>query len=100
SGVVVSHGYCRIEEMNVPVTVGGLRVQPGDLIHADANGIISIPRQITSSVAELCGPFVEAEQIVLDYLRQSDPTHDGLRDANDRMRVAMEVLRERAHALP
>ncbi len=98
SSTIVSHGHCRIEEMMVPVTVGGLRVHPGTLIHADANGVVSIPREIALSVAELCGPFVEAEQIVLDYLRQPGPTHSGLRDANDRMRAAMETLRQRAVA--
>jgi regulator of RNase E activity RraA len=98
SSTIVSHGYCRFEEMMVPVTVGGLRVQPGDLIHADANGIISIPRRIAPAVAEMCGPFVEAEQIVLDYLRRPAPTSEGLREANDRMRAEMETLRQRAQS--
>jgi regulator of RNase E activity RraA len=96
SSTIVSHGYCRIEELNVSVVVGGLHVSPGDLIHADANGVISIPNEIAEAIAALCGPFVEAEQITLDYLRQPGPTHEGLRQANERMRTAMDDLRHRA----
>jgi len=33
-GPGVSHAYVRVESAGEPVTVGGLRVSPGDLIHA------------------------------------------------------------------
>ena len=45
AGVSVSHAYCHLEEFDVPVTVGGLTVHPGDLIHADRHGVLSIPRE-------------------------------------------------------
>ncbi len=41
--VVVSHGHITVGEANVPIEVGGLVVKPGDLLHADCNGIVSIP---------------------------------------------------------
>ncbi len=96
SGVIVSHGYNHILAGNVPVTVGGLQVNPGDLIHADANGIVNIPHAIAAGVAELCEPFMQAEAIVLDYLRSPNPTLDGYRDAYHRMREALTGLRQRA----
>jgi 4-hydroxy-4-methyl-2-oxoglutarate aldolase len=99
SGVIVSHGYNHILGGNVPVTVGGLQVNPGDLIHADANGIVNIPHAIAAGVAELCEPFVQAEGIVLDYLRRPHPTLDGYRDAQRRMREALAELRRRAQSL-
>jgi 4-hydroxy-4-methyl-2-oxoglutarate aldolase len=41
-GFVVSHGYPLICEVNVPVTVAGLSVNPGDLLHGDVNGNLTI----------------------------------------------------------
>jgi regulator of RNase E activity RraA len=98
SGAIVSHGYARIEEINVPVTVGGLRVRPGDLLHADANGIVQIPGAIAGQVAELCDPFIRAEQLALDYLKRPNPTPAGYRAAVEEMRAALAALAERARA--
>src|SRR5436309_12654468 len=42
-GVIPAHGYCHIPQINVPVHVGGVMIHPGDLIHADCNGVSTIP---------------------------------------------------------
>ena len=73
SSVNVSHGYCHFLASNMPVVVGGLQIKPGDLLHADANGIVSIPHSLAAGVAELCLPFIEAEQVVIDHLRSERP---------------------------
>ena len=48
--VVVSHGYIDGGEANLPVMVGGLSVHPGDLLHADCNGVVSIPREVLADL--------------------------------------------------
>jgi 4-hydroxy-4-methyl-2-oxoglutarate aldolase len=98
SSVIVSHGYCRFPNANVPVTVGGLRVEPGDLLHADANGIVNIPHQIGSEVAELCEPYMHAEEIILQYLRNSPPTVKGYGEAVSKAKQRMAELKERARS--
>lgn len=98
SSVIVSHGYCRFLDVNVTVTVGGLQVRPGDLLHADANGIVSIPHEIAAAVAELCEPFMQAEEIILQYLRSSQPTVEGYGEAVRKAKQRMAELRERARA--
>jgi regulator of RNase E activity RraA len=98
SGTIVSHGYNHFLAANVPVNVGGLSVQPGDLIHADANGIVNIPLGIAAGVAELCELFIQAENIVLSYLRGPNVTLDGYKHAQSQMREAMTDLRKRAQA--
>ena len=55
--------------MNVPVTVGGLTIYPGDLLHGDSNGVTTIPHSIASEVPDVCKELMKAEAIVLDYLR-------------------------------
>jgi Aldolase/RraA len=38
-----SHAHVHITAIGLPVTVFGMRVQPGDLIHADKHGAVVIP---------------------------------------------------------
>lgn len=99
TSVIVSHGYCRFPDVNVPVTVGGLQVKPGDLLHADANGVVNIPLQIAAAVAELCEPYVQAEEIILQYLRGSQPTVAGYGEAVRKAKQRMAELKEQVHSL-
>src|SRR5438128_2555472 len=69
-GTICAHGYCHIVQINVPVHVGGVMVQPGDLLHGDRNGVTTIPKEIAGVVAEACPEFMAAEAIVLDCLKQ------------------------------
>jgi regulator of RNase E activity RraA len=98
SSVIVSHGYNHILAGNVSVNVGGLSVLPGDLIHADANGIVNIPHRVAAGVAELCQPFIDAENIVIGTLRPGNVTLAGYKAAQAQMREAMSELRKRAQA--
>ena len=99
SSVIVSHGYCRFPDVNVPVTVGGLQVRPGDLLHADANGIVNIPLDIAAAVAELCAPYIQAEEIILQYLRNSQPTVSGYGESVQKAKGRMVELREQARSM-
>lgn len=38
-----SHAHVHVTAIGIPVTVLGLRIQPGDLIHADRHGAVIIP---------------------------------------------------------
>jgi regulator of RNase E activity RraA len=88
ASVIPSHAYCRIVDLHVPVTVGGVLVRPGDLLHADANGVTTIPNRLAAEVALGCERIVEAEGEVLGYLRESDPASvAGLRERYDSMRA-------------
>ena len=99
SSVIVSHGYCRFPEVGIPVQLGGLQVKPGDLLHADANGIVNIPHEIAPAVAELCEPYIQAEEIILQYLRSSQPTVEGYGESVRKAKQRMGELRERAREL-
>ncbi len=76
SSVIASHAWCRIVDVHVPVDVGGCRIQPGDLIHADCNGVAIVPGAIAPEVAIGCGLLVEAESEVLHHASAlvADPT--------------------------
>lgn len=99
SSMIVSHGYGRIEEVSVRVTVGGLRVETGNLLHADANGVIRIPLNIAAAVAEMIDPFIASENTVLNYLETVDATPDGWSNAFKEMRNRQAELTKRAQAM-
>ncbi len=46
AGISVTHAHCHLEAFDLPVTVGGMRVNPGDLVHADQHGAVVIPREV------------------------------------------------------
>jgi 4-hydroxy-4-methyl-2-oxoglutarate aldolase len=63
SGVCVSHAYCRIVSIGEPVTLGGVAIAPGDLLHGDANGVTTIPLAWAERI-------VENENVLIDATRQ------------------------------
>lgn len=92
SSVIVSHGYPHFVEVHVPVQVGGLTVRPGDLIHADANGVVSIPLNIAAQVAEACEDFVAAEKGIMDFLEGEKVTPADYRQAWEKTKKQFEAL--------
>jgi regulator of RNase E activity RraA len=94
-GMCCSHGCFHLIEVHVPVHVGGLAVYPDDLIHADLNGVTTIPKQIAADVADACAEFVAAEQVLIDGVR-STPTVARLRELNAAKDELIGNLRERA----
>lgn len=45
-------GRNEIESVNEPVSIGGVLVRPGDVIVADGDGVIVVPREYATQVAE------------------------------------------------
>ena len=43
SGVTAGHGAMAVRAVNVPVTIGGMDVAPGEIIHMDENGACKFP---------------------------------------------------------
>lgn len=94
---ICSHGYCHILHIGLPVRVGGLVVNQGDLLHGDANGVTDIPIKIAAAVADLAGEFVAAEKIILDYVRGAGAkTVAGMAAARKEYMAVAGKLAERA----
>lgn len=71
-GVVASHGNPRLIEVNVPVTLDGVRIEPGDLLHGDINGVTAIPLSIAGQVAEAAARIREREANLIAYINGPD----------------------------
>lgn len=68
--VSVSHAYVHMVDFGLPVKVGGLWVKPGDLIHADQHGVVTIPADIGPRIPEAVAK-VEADERKIISLCQS-----------------------------
>src|SRR6476661_11239693 len=77
AGTICSHGYTQIVDLGGPVRVGGVWVNPGDLLHGDRNGVTTIPLKLAAAVAEACPEFMAAESVVLEYLKAGPVTPSG-----------------------
>jgi 4-hydroxy-4-methyl-2-oxoglutarate aldolase len=98
NGSICSHGYNHAVDIYVPVSVGGIVVYPGDLLHGDANGVTTIPAGIAGQVADVCAGIADAEAVVMDYVRAGSPTVKGLAEARAESRSRLKGLRERVAA--
>ncbi len=55
-------GRNEVESVNRPVVVGGVLVKPGDVIVADGDGVIVVPRAHAFEVAEFAHRILEADK--------------------------------------
>jgi len=92
SGAICSHGYCHTLQVNVPVTVGGICIYPGDLIHGDVNGVTTIPQDIASEIPDACDELAAAEAVILDYCRGGNITAAGLAEARKECQDLMKQM--------
>jgi regulator of RNase E activity RraA len=69
--VSVSHAYAHIVEFGSPVEIGGLTIQPGDLIHGDRNGVHTIPPEIASQLPDMVRRIQEQEDELIRFCRSS-----------------------------
>lgn len=44
SGVTIHHCRMRVRRIGVPIDIGGITIIPGDIIHANAEGVIRLPK--------------------------------------------------------
>ncbi len=98
NGAICSHGYSHIVDLNRPVSVGGLTIHPGDLLHADANGVTTIPLEIAADVAQAAAEFVKAEALVIDYAKSGEVESAAYSQALRAMQAAIAALGKRVRA--
>jgi len=77
--VSVSHGYVHIVDFGNPVTVGGLTIRSGDLLHGDLHGVQSVPLDIAPLIPQAAAKIVAREQALIAVCRAPGFTLDKLR---------------------
>jgi 4-hydroxy-4-methyl-2-oxoglutarate aldolase len=69
--IAVSHAYAHIFDFGDIVTVGGMEVHPGELLHGDRHGMLTIPKQIASKIPGAALELQQSERKVIDFCRSS-----------------------------
>ena len=65
-----SHAFVHVREIGTPVTIFGMTVQDGDLVHADRHGALVIPPDVIDGLEEAIRKLLETERLVLDPARE------------------------------
>jgi regulator of RNase E activity RraA len=78
-GAVASHGHFHIVRIQVPVQINGFVVKPGDLLHGDENGLISVPDCSLDDLVRAVDQVRTREKKLMDYVRGADFTIGSLR---------------------
>ncbi|WP_405109805.1 RraA family protein [Phaeobacter sp. BS52] len=65
-----SHGFVHVKEIGTPVTVFGLQISDGDLVHADRHGALVIPPAVLPHLEGAIRKLLETEKLVLDPARE------------------------------
>jgi regulator of RNase E activity RraA len=85
--VAISRAYIHVIEYGGPVEVGGLKIQPGDLIHGDRHGIITIPPDLANELPAVASKIMDKKQLVIDLSKNPGATvqelSQGLKDLHD-----------------
>lgn len=80
----------QVEAMQVPVTIGDVRVCPGDLMRGDADGVVVIPKEHEDKVLASAEEIQTAEDSIRESVRQGM----SLREARDKHRYHQLQTRE------
>ena len=80
TGLVASHANFRILRIQVPVTICGLVIKPGDLLHGDVNGLITVTEQGREQLPQLVEKVQQRESKLLNFISSDQFTPEGFYD--------------------
>ena len=78
--VSVSHAYTHLVEIGIPVTVGGLTVNTGDLLHGDKHGVTSIPFDIAEQIPSMVETIADYEEKTISLCQSAEFSLDKLKE--------------------
>lgn len=70
--VAVSHAYAHMFDLGAVVKVGGLEVKPGDLLHGDRHGILTVPKEIAAEIPAAAARQQDREKEIIEFCRSKE----------------------------
>jgi len=84
--VSVSHAYVHMVDFGLPVKLGGLWVKPGDLIHCDQHGAVTIPADLVPKVADAVRRVEADERKIIEVCQSREFSADKLKELYKQIR--------------
>ncbi len=69
--VAVSRAYAHIFDLGAVVKVGGMEVHPGDLLHGDRHGVLTVPMELATKIPVVATRLQQVERTVIDFCQSS-----------------------------
>lgn len=79
--IVPSHAHVHVVDYGRSVTVAGMRVKDGDLIHADQHGAVVIPHEVAKDVKAAAQLIQRRERVIIEAARQPSFNFERLKAA-------------------
>jgi regulator of RNase E activity RraA len=79
-----SHAFVYVVDHSRPVTVAGMQVSDGDLIHADQHGAVVIPQSVCGEIEQAADLVGRRERVIITAARESGFDVEALRRAQRR----------------
>jgi len=76
-----SHGFVHVREIDTPVSVFGIKVSPGDLVHADRHGAVVIPNEVIPILKDAVHKLFASERLILDPAEKTGFSFDDFKSA-------------------
>lgn len=91
--LTVSHAFAHIFDFGAAVKIGGMQVQPGDLLHGDRHGVQTIPADIASKVPPVAQRMRAEEKALIEFCWSSGFSLEKLRSEVEALRMKRKSLR-------
>lgn len=83
ASISVSHSYAHVVDYGVPVEIGGMVINPGDLLHGDRHGVVCVPLQVAGDVPAEAARLLDKERELIEFCRSSSFSLEGLLERID-----------------
>ena len=77
----MSHANVHLVDFGIPVKVGGVWINPGDLLHGDQHGVVTIPLEIAERISEAAERVAADEQRIIQACQAVGITVERLKAA-------------------
>ena len=86
--VSVSHANVHMVDFGIPVKVGGVWIKPGDLVHLDQHGVVTIPEEIAPQIPAAIAKVEADEKKIISTCQASGFSVDKLKELYKQIRPA------------